>query len=320
MVARRLRLTSESVEKKGFAEGFWSKDEVKDVFLDQQRRFMWNKDYWRNILVPLLALKQNSAVLDVGCGLGFLGQNLAEFVPNGKIIGVDLDAKLVETAKKIAESAFPHHVFDYRIGSAYELPVENDSVDLSICQTLLMHLEDPMKAISEMKRVTKKGGKVVAIEPDFASLSYFDTAVEKMNYSIDQRTNFWRWETIRKLGKKKLGKGDDDIGTKTPYLFFKSGLQVTGVRCFDRVFWLIPPYQQEGNDLELKQMLLPPEFYFDTLDTRTEFLAGGGTEEEYEEYLALLKKEYEIRQQQIKEKSYISLMVQTLTITIGEKI
>jgi SAM-dependent methyltransferase len=201
----------------------------------------------------------------------------------------------------------------------YELPVESNSVDLAICQCLLMHLENPMKAISEMQRATKTGGRVIAIEPDYASLSCFDTAVERMNYTIEQRTDFWRWEAIRKAGKKKLGKGDDDVGTKLPDMFFKTGLQVIDVRCFDRVFWLIPPYEKEGNDLELEQMLLPPEFYFETLDTRAEFLAGGGTEEELKEYLDFLKREHEIRQQQIKEKTYVSTLVQALLIVIGEK-
>lgn len=313
-------MSSESRDKKGWSDGFWSKNEITDVFLDKQRRVMWNKDYWVNVLVPLFKLKPDSVVLDVGCGLGFLGQNLAEFVPQGKIIGVDLDLKLIEMAKKIAGRGWSNYVFDYRVGSAYELPLASDSVDFSICQCLLMHLDDAAKAVSEMQRVTKKGGRVVAMEPDNASLSMFDSAFEKMNYSVDQRVKFLRWEMMRKVGKRKLGKGDDDIGSKIPTMFYQSGLQLVDVRCFDRVFWLIPPYQMEGNDIELEQLLLPPEFYFDTLDTRTEFLAGGGTEEEVKEYLTLLKKEHEVRQQQIKEKTYGGTIIQALTITIGQKI
>jgi len=313
-------LSEKPVEKKGFAEGFWSEAKIKEVFLDQQREVMWNKDYWKNVLVPLFQLKHDSVILDVGCGLGFLGQHLAEFVPDGKIISVDLDAKLVEAARKMAEISEFRSVFDFRVGSAYELPVDSDSVDLAICQCVLMHLEDPAKAVSEMRRVTRKGGRVVAMEPDNATLSLYDTAFEKMGYSLDDRVNFIRWEMMRKVGKKRLGKGDDDVGTKIPCLFLKNGLKVTGVRCFDRVFWLIPPYEQEGNDIELEQSLLPPEFYLETLDTHTEFMAGGGTEEEYKKYLDLMKKEYEIRQQQIKEKTYSSTIAQALIITIGEKI
>lgn len=312
-------MSSDAVEKKGFKEGFWSDDEIKEIFLDKERRIIWNKDYWRNTLVPLLKLKPNSVILDVGCGLGFIGQSLAEFVPQGRIIGVDLDAKLIELARRISEKTLPNRVFDYRIGSAYNLPVESDTANLSICQCMLMHLDDPEKAIAEMTRVTKKGGRVVTIEPDYASVSYFDTAVQEMKYSVNQRVSFLRWEMLRKLGKKKLGKGDDDIGTKLPFLFYKEGLHITEVRTFDRVFWLIPPYQQEGNNIELEHVLLDPEFYMEKLDTRKEFLAGGGTEDEFKEYFDLVKKEHEVRQRQVKEKTYVSSVSQALVITIGEK-
>jgi len=43
-----------------------------------------------------------------------------------------------------------------------------------------MHLEDPITAISEMRRVTKNGGRVVAIEPDYASFSFFDSVYDTM--------------------------------------------------------------------------------------------------------------------------------------------
>lgn len=312
-------MSFDTIEKKGFKEGFWSDEEIKEIFLDKQRRIIWNKDYWRNILVPLFKLNQNSVILDVGCGLGFIGQSLAEFVPEGKIIGVDLDTKLVELAQRISAKTVPNRDFNYRVGSAYKLPVESNSADLSICQCMLMHLDDPAKAIAEMQRVTKKGGRVVAIEPDYASVSYFDTAVQEMNYSINQRADFLRWEMIRKLGKKKLGKGDDDIGTKLPFLFYKVGLRLVEVRTFDRVFWLVPPYKREGNDIELEQVLLSPEFYMEKLGTHEEFLTSGGTEEEFKEYFDLLRKEHKVRQRQVREKTYVSSVTQALIIAIGEK-
>lgn len=313
-------MSSESEVKKGFAEGFWSDEEIKELFLEKQREFAWNDDYWRNIVVPLLNLKHDSAVLDVGCGLGFLARKLAEYHPNGKSIGVDLDPKLVESARKVAQKTFPNHAFDFRVGNAYELPVESDSVDLAICQTVLMHLEEPAKAISEMMRVTKKGGRVVAIEPDYGSVGFFDSAYEKMGYTVDDRAKFWRWELIRRRGKKKLGKGDDEIGSKLAPLFFENGLRVVDVRSSDRLFWLIPPYDRKWNDLELEQVLLSPEFYFEKLDTRAEFLTGGGTEDEFKEYLDLMKKEHAVRQQQVKEKTYVSSLAQAFVVAVGEKI
>lgn len=305
-------------EKKGFDEGFWSRNEIKDTFLDEMREYIWNKDYFRNVLVSFFELKKNSAILDVGCGLGFLGLSLIEFIPQGKMTGVDLDPKLIEEARRRTEKLGLSRVADFRVANAYELPFDDDVFDLSICQTLLMHLDEPAKAIHEMKRVTKKGGRVVAIEPDYASLSFFDTAYETLGFSLELRVKLWRWDRILTVGKKKLGKGDNEIGPKVPNLFFRSGLRVVDVRCIDRAYWLIPPYQ--GRELELKHLLLPPEELVKHLDMRSEFLAGGGTEKEWNEYLSIMRKAHVIHQKQIKEKVFVSLTIQAATITIAEKI
>lgn len=312
----KLRENSES-EGKGFNEGFWSKAEIKDTFLDEQREYIWNKDYFRNVLVPLFGLKQDSVVLDVGCGLGFLGLSLMEFIPTGKMIGVDLDPKLLEEAKRRADKKLLSGVVDFRVGNAYELPFDDAMFDLSVCQTLLMHLDEPIKAIYEMKRVVKKGGRVVAIEPDHSSRAFFDTAYETMGLSLEQRGRVWRWDRILTIGKKKLGRGDNEIGSKVPYLFFQSGLRVVDVRCWDKTFWLIPPYQ--GHELEIKHLQLPPEEWVKHFDLRTEFLAGGGTEKEWSEYFNLMKKAHEIHQKQIKEGTFANLTFHAATITVAEK-
>ncbi len=308
--------TSDS-EHRGFAEGFWSKDGVRDVFLEEQREYIFNEDYFRKILVPMMGLKEDSAILDVGCGLGFIGTELAEFVPRGKVVGVDLDPELIKEAEKRRREADIKNL-DFRVGDACALPFADSSVDLSICQTLLMHLKDPSKGVAEMGRVTKKGGRVVAIEPDFASLSQYDSAIETMGLSLDDRCRMWRWERIMSTGKKNLGKGDNDIGLKIPHLFYKSGLRLLGVRCLDKVFYLVPPY--EGHELELKHLLIPPEKMIEVLDLKPDFVSGGGTEEEWIEYLGLARKLYEITAKQVENKTYISSMFQAATVTIAEKI
>jgi SAM-dependent methyltransferase len=311
---------SNASEKKGFSEGFWSNEKLREMFLEEQRQYIWNKDYWKNVLVPLFKLKEDSVIADIGCGLGFLGRMLAEFVPNGKIIGVDLDAKLVEGAKKMSELNNQSKLFDFRVGNTYGLPIESNIAGLSICQTLLMHLEEPMRAIVEMQRVTRKGGRVVAIESDMRGVFFLDTAFESIGYSLEQKEKFWRWERILSIGKANLGRGDNEIGSKVPYLFYKSGLRIISVRCQDRTSWLIPPYQNPSNDLELKHFMMSPQALVEMLDMRTEFLKGGGTEAEWKEYLDLVQKEHEIRLQQIKEKTFVTVAQVPMIATIAEKI
>lgn len=51
------------------------------------------------------------------------------------------------------------------VADAHQLPYANDSVDAIFCEAVLEHLEDPRKAVEEMFRILKPGGKVIAITP-----------------------------------------------------------------------------------------------------------------------------------------------------------
>src|SRR6266542_1570779 len=52
----------------------------------------------------------------------------------------------------------------YRKGDAYKVQVEDGWADMTCCRTLLMHLVEPLKAVREMARVTRRGGMVAAFE------------------------------------------------------------------------------------------------------------------------------------------------------------
>lgn len=52
-------------------------------------------------------------------------------------------------------------------GTAYEIPVEDESYDTILCSAVLEHLEEPGRAISEMRRVLKGNGIVILTAPLF---------------------------------------------------------------------------------------------------------------------------------------------------------
>jgi len=51
------------------------------------------------------------------------------------------------------------------VGSVYDLPFEDNEFDIVLCMVVMEHLEDPQRAIKEMKRVLKVGGKVLVSVP-----------------------------------------------------------------------------------------------------------------------------------------------------------
>lgn len=92
------------------------------------------------------------SVLEVGCGTGLLLERMARFSSSAR--GVDLSEGMLEHARARG--------LDAVVGSATELPFEADSFDVSCAFKVLAHVRDIELALSEMARVVRPGGTVVA--------------------------------------------------------------------------------------------------------------------------------------------------------------
>lgn len=93
-------------------------------------------------------------VADVGCGAGTQCRLWA--ASGHQVYGVDINAALVELARKRAREAGLEISFE--VGSATELPWTGASMDLCIVPELLEHVEDWRACLSEFVRVLKPGG------------------------------------------------------------------------------------------------------------------------------------------------------------------
>src|SRR5712692_4707203 len=113
----------------------------------------------------VLGVRPGMRIVDVGCGTGDFTRYLATLA-GGRcmIIGVDARAASIRSAQRETERERLHARISYKKGDAYKIPLEDDWADLTCCRTLLMHLTDPLKAVREMVRVTRKGGTVAAFE------------------------------------------------------------------------------------------------------------------------------------------------------------
>lgn len=103
----------------------------------------------RNVLKFIRNINCES-ILDVGCGEGFTMSQLKTENSKLKIVGVDSLDESVKIAKEI------HPYLDIRKGDIYKLDFKDNSFDLVLCTEVLEHLTDPKKALSELKRVTKR--------------------------------------------------------------------------------------------------------------------------------------------------------------------
>jgi ubiquinone/menaquinone biosynthesis C-methylase UbiE len=90
------------------------------------------------------------AILEVGCGEGHLSTRLAEWKPAARIFGVDLSESLFDPRAR----ALPRLHFSSQ--TAYALAFPADSFDLVVGAEVLEHLDQPERALEEMRRVARR--------------------------------------------------------------------------------------------------------------------------------------------------------------------
>ena len=134
------KMTTDNFEKHTVKASFWQFKWLQKLLID---------NYYIVLLDTAKELKPIS-VLDAGCGEGFTLSRLEE-----KNIGKDLEGiDFLATAIKLGGKLHPK--LKLKQGNIYKLPYKDNQFDLVLCTEVLEHLDDPEKALKEIKRVTKK--------------------------------------------------------------------------------------------------------------------------------------------------------------------
>ena len=100
-------------------------------------------------------------VLEIGAGTGL---NFGHYVPGQvtRVVATEPDAHMARRARKAAAGA-PVPI-DVREASATELPFDDASFDTVVCTLVLCTVPDPGRAVSEVERVLRPGGKLLFLE------------------------------------------------------------------------------------------------------------------------------------------------------------
>lgn len=139
-------------------------------------------------------------LLDCGSGPGSITLGLAKAVAPGQTVGIDNDSFQVERARRYAaEQAVDTVRFEW--GNVYQLPFGDGCFDAIFSHALLEHLNDPLLALKEMRRVVKPGGVVGVRTRDWGG-TLLAPADPLLQHSIEL------WERLSALdgGTPRVGK------------------------------------------------------------------------------------------------------------------
>ena len=112
-----------------------------------------------------LQLRENSRVMDLGCGPGFISNQLAEFFAAGQVLGVDVSHELIDYAEKQRQLRGPGNL-RFKQSDIYQLDVEQNSFDMIYFRFVLQHLKCPQEAIRNSLPPLKGKGMICIVDID----------------------------------------------------------------------------------------------------------------------------------------------------------
>ncbi|MER7921626.1 class I SAM-dependent methyltransferase [Streptomyces sp. NPDC096057] len=117
------------------------------------------------------SLKPHMKILDIGCGPGTITADLAALVPDGQVTGVDHAPGILDQARDTAARRGLDNV-DFAVADVHALDYPDDTFCVVHAHQVLQHVGDPVRALKEMKRVTKPGGFIAARDADYAAMTW----------------------------------------------------------------------------------------------------------------------------------------------------
>ena len=123
--------------------------------------FSTNKYGWFRWVFDQYELSAEARVLELGCGPGDLWHENIDRIPEDWEINLsDFSPGMLNQAREKLD--YQSHPFNFEIIDAQSIPYEVDHFDMIIANHFLYHVPDRPKAISEIRRVLKPGGRLYA--------------------------------------------------------------------------------------------------------------------------------------------------------------
>lgn len=119
-------------------------------------------------------LHPGQRLLDVGCGPGTITLDLATRVAPGEVVGIDASDEVIAQARAAASERAIGNV-RFAVGDIYALEVEAASFDVVHAHQVLQHLREPVRALTELRRVLRPDGVLAVRDSDYGAFAWAPT-------------------------------------------------------------------------------------------------------------------------------------------------
>jgi SAM-dependent methyltransferase len=147
-------------------------------------------------LLDRLGIQRGERVLELGPGPGAFTIDAARRVgPEGRIIAVDIQSEMIARVNEHVREAGLSNITTH-VASAYDLPLDDASVDRAFLVTVLPEIPDQGRALAELRRVLKPSGVLSITEefldPDYPVQSETIRRAETAGFRLERRFgNLW---------------------------------------------------------------------------------------------------------------------------------
>jgi SAM-dependent methyltransferase len=199
-------------------------DALRSPTLKHVREQWWDEEF-TSFLRETLRPRPGNRILDVGCGAGTAEIKIGrQRLSQVRLFGVDLVVQNVVEARR--ETAGHNLRAGFAAADACHLPFRDASFDSTYCVAVLQHIRDVAPAVKEFARVTRPGGRVLAVEPDNGSRYWFSSTPAGL--AVFHAASRFFAAAARALD----GGGEQAVGPKIPTLFVEHGIAPESVRLF----------------------------------------------------------------------------------------
>jgi ubiquinone/menaquinone biosynthesis C-methylase UbiE len=150
----------------------------------------WYWDYRDKKILD--CIKEEKQIVDIGCGEGILMDKILQKFPEKTILGIDASSENIEICKA--------HNLNVYYGNVYELPLDNEFVDCVLFIEVIEHIYNPELAIEEIRRILKKGGKLILLFPHDSVFKLARLITFKFEEAFYNAGHVAQW-TLKEIGR-----------------------------------------------------------------------------------------------------------------------